>query len=583
MITLVDQAINHAFNLFSQDQREKALEVLTRTLEKNPNHSRVVQGMGMMLLNMNRPDEAFPYLERSLELEPKNPIFLSNMGAYYTRMEEHEKSLEYLETAIQVKPDYTDALLNKAHVLSMLSRFDEAIETAMIAHRIIPQDEQLSMNLYTYLRDQDFERGFKFINEQREKYGNAHFWRVSCSDALYSDQVDEAWIDDLHRQLGEKVNQTVAPTKRYLGDRQPDRKIRVGILSTDLRRHSVSYFLLNWLKELDPAEFDVYLYSLMAIEDEISQQFEQVGTYRRLHAARVPTIVSTIYNDKIDILFELNGLTIGGRPDVMAARPAPVQVSAIGYAHGVGTDRIDYNLVDHVTDPEGYETHYVNKLLRLPGCFLCFGFLGDLPDVPQVTESRPVTFGSFNNHLKITPTTVELWASVLRAVPGSVMKLKALGLKHPPIQRAVMSWFEARGMADRVQIMEPPRDQADHQVLYQEIDISLDSFPYNGTTTTMESLLMGVPVLTLQGDAHRKRVSSSLLIHAGLEEWVATSPEQFVEIAKQKAEQVDELRKGRSALREKVAASPIMDSKTYAKNMSEALRGAWRAYCESNP
>ena len=579
MITLLDQQIDHAMKLFGNDQRPKALELMEKLVEENPMKGNAVHGLAMMYLNVDKPDLALPYLEKSIELEPSNPVYYCNFGAYYTRIDQHEKSLELLFKALELKPDYTDVMLNIGHVMSMLGRFDEAIEWASKAHAIVPGDEQLTMNLYTYLRDQDLEKGFAFLREKLAQYDRPHFWRVVCSDSLYSDQITEEEVDSLHFQLGEKVA-GIPPTKRYLSKPDPDRKIRIGFLSSDLRRHSVSFFLLQWLRDLDKEKFDVNLYLAMGASDDITELYRVVGKVEIAMVCKIQSLVNLIYNDQVDILFDLNGLTIGGRPDVLAVKPAPIQVSAIGYAHSIGLKRLDYRLADAITDPEGSEVHYAEKLARLDGCFLSYGILDPLPDIEE-TPDRPVIFGSFNNHLKINRTTVKLWSDVVKANPGSVLLLKALGLRHPPIRKAVMSWFAAEGITDQLRILEPQEEVVAHQAMYLEIDIALDTFPYNGTTTTMESLLMGVPVVTMQGSVHRGRVSSSLLINAGLPEYVAHSPEEFVKIASEAAKNIQAIRKGKKAMRDQVKASPLMDTKSYAKKMGAFMEKAWRDYCAS--
>lgn len=580
MITLADQAVDHALQLFSNDQRQKALDMMLKIVEEHPNKANAVHGLAMIYMNMDRPADALPHLQRSVELEPNNAVFHCNFGAYYTRVEKHEESLIELFKAIELNPNYTDAMLNIGHVMSMLGRFDEAIEWASKAHAIVPADEQLTMNLYTYLRDQDFERGFKFLKEMKEKYDKPHYWRVVCSDSLYSDQITEEEVDKFHFELGRKITSGLQATRRYLSKPDPERKIKIGFLSSDIRRHSVSFFLLEWLKALDKDRFDVYCYLAMGAKDDISSKFEEFATFRVVNVAKIQSVVNVVYNDQIDILFDLNGLTIGGRPDVLAVKPAPIIVSAIGFAHSIGLDRVDYRIADWITDPEGSEVHYAEKLARLDGCFLCYGILDPLPDVEDVPE-RPVTFGSFNNHLKINPTTVHLWSNVVKANPGSMLVLKALGLKHPPIRKAVEGWFAKEGIADRIRIIEPQAEVVKHQEMYREIDITLDTYPYNGTTTTMESLLMGVPVVTLEGDVHRKRVSSSLLQNAGLGDWVARSDVEFVEIASRLAKNISEVRANRRALRETVVKSPLMDAEAYAKKMAKFMDQAWRDYCAS--
>jgi predicted O-linked N-acetylglucosamine transferase (SPINDLY family) len=269
---------------------------------------------------------------------------------------------------------------------------------------------------------------------------------------------------------------------------------------------------------------------------------------------------------------------------VLRLRPAPVQMTYIGYPNTTGLADADYRIVDSVTDPAGAEAFVTEKLLRLDPCFLCY-----LPPegAPEPTTQRAsesgVVFGSFNALFKIDDATLELWAQVLRAVPESTLLLKYFGLESAGVREDLLGRFRAAGVDGARIVLDGPGTSAREMMgAYARMDIALDTYPYHGTTTTCEALLMGVPVVTLQGRVCAARVGGSLLGAVGLSELVAEAPEEYVRIAARLAGDVGALARGRAALRERVLASPLCDIPGAAARLGHALRECWRAACASD-
>jgi predicted O-linked N-acetylglucosamine transferase (SPINDLY family) len=293
-----------------------------------------------------------------------------------------------------------------------------------------------------------------------------------------------------------------------------------------------------------------------------------------------------IRRDGIDILVDLAGHTALNRLGVFARKPAALQVSWLGYPDTVGLATIDARVTDAIADPAGSDSFAMERLMRLPGGFLCYGEPEDAPDVaplPAGTDG-PVTFGSFCNLSKMTDRVLGLWAEVLQAVPRARLLLKARSLGDAVIRRDTAGIFARYGIAeDRVQLAGHISGYRDHMAAYNDVDIALDTFPYNGTTTICEALWMGVPTVTLKGDRHSARVGESLLTRIGLPDLVAANAEDYVRIAARLAEDRPRLAVLRSGMRDRMRKSPLMDAARFTANLEAAYRELWCEWCARAP
>jgi predicted O-linked N-acetylglucosamine transferase (SPINDLY family) len=283
----------------------------------------------------------------------------------------------------------------------------------------------------------------------------------------------------------------------------------------------------------------------------------------------------------VDILVDLAGHTGGGRLLAFARKPAPLQITYLGYPNTTGLPSIDCRITDALTDPVGESDRlHTEGLLRIDGCFLAYALLDELPPVaPRATSGEPLTFGSFNNLAKISPTTVRLWKDVLAACSGSRMIIKATSLGDSPTRELAAKRFASLGLPmDRVELIGPTATQQEHLATYARIDVALDTFPYNGTTTTCEALAMGVPVISLFGAHHASRVGLSILSAAGFEQWATNDSTCFVQAACGVANQAASYR---LALRDRLRASTLCDGRGIARKIESAYRTAWKAWCET--
>jgi predicted O-linked N-acetylglucosamine transferase (SPINDLY family) len=288
-----------------------------------------------------------------------------------------------------------------------------------------------------------------------------------------------------------------------------------------------------------------------------------------------------VREDAIDILVDLSGHTGGNRLRLFARKPAPVQVTWLGYVATTGLQAMDYILCDRYLAPVNESDHFVEKPWYLPNTRLCFTPPQDeivVGALPALTKGR-VTFGCFNNLTKMNDAVVALWAQVLHAVPGSRLFLKSKQLNDPSLQRATLSRFAARGVAADRLALEGASSRAGYLAAYNRVDIALDPFPFTGGTTSVEGLWMGVPLITKRGDRFVAHQGESILHNVGLPEWIATDNDAYVAIAVARAADLSSLAALRVKLRSRLLASPLCDAPLFARNLEAAFRGMWQAYC----
>jgi predicted O-linked N-acetylglucosamine transferase (SPINDLY family) len=390
-----------------------------------------------------------------------------------------------------------------------------------------------------------------------------------CAMLLYDDTATPGAIAQAHREFGRVMASLSGPPRRPVGSGMKDGRLRVGVLSSDLRRHSVSLFARCLFEHLDRGRFHVTGYFNHTEPDAVTREFEALADRWRFPLPEGDAqLADLIEADGIDVLIELNGHSRGHRLGAVALKPAPVIVTYCGYPETTGLEAIDYRIVDSTTDPPGSEDRATEELLRLDPCFLCFTPPKDAPPPARVRAAgeAPV-FGSFNTARKLSPATIALWSRLLREVPDARLVLKSGDLDPA----RTLGAFGAHGVADRVECLPATAGYAQHLEMYARIDVGLDPFPYHGTTTTLEAFWMGVPVVTLLGDRHAARVGGSLLAAVDLQDLVATGEEQYVSIATRLVQdrvRLDELRRG---LRECVRTGLLGDGRAFASRLGETL------------
>ena len=363
--------------------------------------------------------------------------------------------------------------------------------------------------------------------------------------------------------------------------KQPGDKLRVGYVSGDLNKHSVAYFFEPLLQNHNPNAIETFCYYNDKKIDEITDRLITTSNnWHSIFGVSDTDVINLIKNDKIDILVDLSGHTDKNRLLVFAQKPAPIQVTWLGYPNTTGLSAIDYRLTDIIADPIGEaDDLHSETLLRLPNGFQCYkGDQTVIADVnlPQKSNGY-ITFGSFNNLSKVTPEVIQVWSKILHAIPTSRLILKNSQLNHG--KKQLLELFKQEGIAeDRIKLYGALASTEEHLTLYNAIDIGLDPFPFNGATTTCEALWMGVPVITLLGDRHVARVGASILTNIGLTDFIAQDIDDYVELAIKMAANTDYLQETRQGLRERMESSPLCNGKSFACNIENAYQDMWDKY-----
>jgi predicted O-linked N-acetylglucosamine transferase (SPINDLY family) len=538
--------------VLDQDGRhDEAIDEYRRLIEALPQMAEAHGGLAGALDNAGRLDEAIAAYQRALELAPRMVEMHCNLGKLLMRAKRFDEAARRFEAAIAANARFAHAWADRGDALARLCRIDEALE----AYR---RAEELS----------DDGPGF------RDR------WLLAMH---YSPLMTATDLRAEHERWAQRVaaHAPLCPLPRPPARRRPGR-LRIGYVSPDLRRHSVAYFAEPVLLAHDRARFEVYCYMTGPHADEVTARIRAgVEHWRDAHELDDAELYAAITADDIDILVDLAGHTAHGRLRVFALKPAPVQASWIGYPDTTGLAEVDYRLTDSSADPPGVaDAHCVEQLWRLDPVFCCY----QPPPAPEVgappsLRAASIVYGCFNNPMKLSERTMRCWARLLERTPGATLYVKGLGLEEPGPQRALRERFAGCGVPpERLRIEGSRESRDEHLALYGEVDIALDPFPYHGTTTTMEALWMGVPVVTLAGDRHVSRVGVTLLGAAGHPEWIAHSEDEYIDIAVRLAGAPQRLAELRAGLRAQLAASPLLDHAGFTRRLEDAYREMWECH-----
>ena len=573
--------------LAAAGEHEAALDAALRASDAAPQVAGCHALVGELLAVLRRHEAAIEALARAVELAPERHDWWRNLG----RICLTALDMGWLERAarhlLALDPEDGEATVFLANALFRRDAFGEvrALLESVPATGLVGANAKNLLGV-TLARQGCIEAGLVALEAVPELAPEAAELQMNRLLHLnYDPERSPAALRCEHERWGARFATPLAPAQT--GPPQAaaaDRRLRIGYLSPDLRRHSVAYFIAPLLLAHDRQEVEAICYASVARPDAYSHELRALADgwvdVCRLDDA---ALAERIRADRIDILVELAGHTRDSRLLACAYRPAPVQIGYIGYPNTSGVAALDYRITDHLADPDGFDEHYGETLIRLPRCFLAYATPRHAPQIgpPPVERNGHVTFGSFNNLAKVNRKVIATWADILRAVPDARLVLKSAGTADPATRAGLASAFAAAGIGpERLDILAPSAEARDHLALYNEIDIALDPFPYNGTTTTCEALWMGVPVITLTGDRHAGRVGASLLATIGFTAGIAATLEDYVLTARVLASQPQLLATCRRNLRTDLARSPLGDHPAHARAIEAAYRAVWRLRCE---
>ena len=561
---------------------------------------------------------------RAIKTNPHYAEALNNLGVLYRDEGRIEEAIQSYAECLRIDPLSKNAGQNRLLALNSLTRLDATVRAAMTGagtkepdlngmpagpNGVGPSSPTFitspSINPPTDNKTTVVPAAIVGSPAPQQATAFTPTNPLSCLLPLSPPEADQLLMDSVyeaHRQWG------VAFSALYERDRYTDwpeckkakdRQLRIGYLSADFFVHSVSYFIEAPLTYRDRALMHCTCYSNVARKDKKTSFFEKMcDTWRSIHDKTSKEVAEMVRRDRIDILIELTGHTAGNRLDVMALHPAPVQMTWIGYPNTTGLPAIDYRITDSIVDPPNTTQKYTETLLRLPGPFLCYT---PPPDAPAVTNTPAlkngyITFGSFNNLAKVNARVLAVWCAILHSVPFSRLLMKCKPFASPTVVAKMHAKFAAFGIpSTRVDLISLLPTTTEHLDAYAAVDISVDTFPYAGTTTTCEALFMGVPVITLHKSdppLHAHNVGATLLSRIGAEAGqvgmeaglgpllIAEHEREYVDMAVRLCADVNRLQSIRQGMRERMLRSSLCQGKQFVQQLEQLYRKAWEAHCD---
>ena len=529
-----------------------ALNHLRTALKKNPNSIRAARALGTLLSRLGRHDEAIETLRAARDAQPQSVELALAHGNALAAAERLDEAVAILEAVHRLAPDNSEVAGILAGALTQMGNVEDAAKTLDAALAANPDQPDLDS--------------------------------VRLMVSHYRENADGASLLAAHRQWSHR--HAAALAIHYAPHRnppEPGRIINVGYVSGDFREHSVGYFIEALLVHHDRRQVRVHAYATSRRADKTTRRLRAVcDAWHDIDGLSDADAAALIRAEGIDILVDLSGHTALGRPLLFARRPAPVQIGYLGYPSTSGMVAMDYRITDAIIDPKDQPPLYVEALIRLARGAHCYTPPASAPDIAPGPASRGGTpvFGSFAHAWKIGGTAAGLWARVLSEVPEARLVLKGYGLSNEATRTRLTEAMTGAGVeASRLTFLPFTPTHADHMKAFRDIDVMLDTFPYNGTTTTCEALWMGVSVVTLTGSLPISRTGASILGQVGLDALVAADPDRYVSIAAGLARDPAACVRYRQELRPRMTASPLVDARGFAGTIEQAYRSAWQHWC----
>ncbi|MBK1665945.1 hypothetical protein CKO38_11765 [Rhodospirillum rubrum] len=586
---------NLGLALLAAQDRQGAEEHFRKAAALAPDCVDIIVNLAGFLIHINAGKEVLGILEAALARFPEDIALLATLGLYYFQENAYEDCAKAFETVLAKDPGHVGARASLGVVRWSQGRLVESLALAQSFREDFPEDVRTLFLLGCIHSDLlDNESALAAFDLALEKAGErvpAFHYSNCCFSFHYAEAMEKDELFARHQRWDALygAGATELSDLAHGNDRDPERRLKIGYVSPDFRRHSVAYFFLPLVGAHDRAKVEVTCYSLSPSADQVTDIIrEDCDRWRDIATLPAEKAAEMVREDGIDILVDLAGHTANNGLSIFALKPAPVQVTYLGYPNTTGLSAIDYRLTDGFADPLGVDEDPASETLwRLPRGFLLFDEVPGLPDPapPPVLSRGTITFGSFNNMAKVNRGCVAVWKRILDAVPGSRLLLKARGFRDPATAKMLIDRLIDWGL-DPEQVGYAPyaKNLMEHVAVYAEVDIALDTFPYNGTTTTFEALHMGVPVIGLRGHRHSGRVGASILGNLGLaDRLLGEDVDDMVTKAVALAGDLEGLMRMRAGLRERLRASPLQDGPGFVADLEGAYRVLWRRWCAGPP
>ncbi len=548
----VDELFQQANMLRNEGHLKEASSLFAQVLKRDNKHTGAYLNLGLTFLDMREFEAAEGILQIAVVFDPDNPNAHNYLGSAYYGLNRLEDAIGSYQKSLEMFPDNASALNNLANTYKDIGEIENALHAYDRAAAIEPRVEVLSNKLLTM-----------------------HYSDTYSKEVIFSEHLkwNEFYVNDL-RPSELNFDNIPDPTKR----------IRLGFTSGSFARHPVGYMTIAALEALDRKQFEIVIYNDTKGFDDITHRFQTTADHW-VSTIGLPdqTLAQLVKKDEIDILIDLSGHAAGNRLLAFARKPAPIQVKWVGgLFNTTGMEGMDYLISDWVETPAGVDDWYTEEIIRLPNGYVCYDppdYATDPVPLPALTNGY-VTFGCFNNLTKVQPPVIALWSRILGEVENSKLILKGKQLGDEGVRKLFQEKFLAHGVEPEQLDLRGSSPHIELLQEYNDVDIALDPFPYTGGLTTVESLWMGVPVISKPGETFAARHAASHLSNVGLKDWICDDDESYVALAKRHAADLEGLADLRKALRGKVASSPLCDGEQFARDLECALRDAWVKWCE---
>ena len=538
------------------ERMDEAIASYQQALALDDSAADIYDNLGVALQKNGQFEAAIQCHQRAIELDPNQSNAYYNLGILLAEQYQLTKAIQCYEKAIQLNPHFANAYNNLANCLRNQGKIEEAIAAYQQALNLMPQDASIHSNLL-----------------------------YTLNASLTHDKVTTF---QAHQYFNQQHCLKLAPvTPTFTNTPEPDKKIKIGYVSSDFHEHSVSYFIEAILAHHNHQHFEIYCYYNQLNSDEVTQRLQTYVDYWIIcKDLDDEQFFAKIQQDQIDILIDLNGHTANNRLLVFARKPAPIQIAYLGYSNTTGLTCLDYRLSDHQADPAPQSDAFSSeKLIRLPNSYYCYTPYPQTPDVNPLPALKKgyITFGAFNHKSKLNQYTLYLWAQILHTFPTAKLLVKNRSLVDETTKYQLILKFDELGIPEsRLILMDHAKSVFEHLSIYHEVDIALDTFPYNGATTTCEALWMGIPVVSLVGEKHVSRMGLSILTAVGLTQCLAFTEQEFIQRCVYLTQNLEELSTLRQNLRGQMQNSPLMQAATFTQQLENIYRQCWQTWCEQS-
>ena len=552
-----------------------------QVLEFQPDYLPAHANLALIYLEKKEYQAAIEHSNKAYKTFQNNPDFLFNFALILERINDFPKAIKLYEKAISINPNHYKSYINVSALKILIGDLINAEEYLSNCVKRFPNNYRVLNNIGLCYEEQGkIKQAFEFykkaaLAEQTENIAKSnllfamHYQPCINGEILY--QMHCQWANFLEKECYDFENVY-----------KNDQKINIGYLSPDFRVHPVATFLYPILLNHNRKFFRIICYSQVVHQDDMTERIKKQCTkWVDITSLTDKEACSSIQRDQIHILVDLAGYSKNNRINIFAMKPAPVQISYLGYPGTTGLKQIDYRLTDKWADPQEHNSLHTEKLIRMPHCFLCYEPGEAMPEVSSLPALKNsfITLGSFNRMSKLNDNILEVWAKIMVRQKNTLLILKAQAFHDPLVKKRIINFFENIGVKrNRLILLERLNSRMEHLKLYNKIDIALDTFPYHGTATTCQALWMGVPVVTLQGNAHVSRVSVSILKTIGLSDCVALSKKEYIDKVCNIANNIDLLSCLRKNLRKLIQDSPLYQSKKFVLQLEQQYQKLWQKY-----